>query len=48
MEPENNIPKRLNGEYGGKVNQGKAAYYGGEYFEAVFPKLSVIRDAKII
>jgi peptidyl-prolyl cis-trans isomerase A (cyclophilin A) len=48
MEPENNIPKRLNGEYGGKVNQGKAAYYGGEYFEAVFPKLSVIRDAKIL
>jgi len=48
MEPENNIPKRLNGEYGGKVNQGKAAYYGGEYFKAVFPKLSVIRDAKIL
>ena len=48
MEPENNIPKRLNGEYGGKVNQGKAAYYGGKYFEAVFPKLSVIRDAKIM
>lgn len=48
MESENNVPKRLNGEYGGKVNQGKAAYYGGEYFEAVFPKLSVIRDAKIM
>lgn len=42
------VPKKLNGEYGGKVNQGKAAYYGGEYFEAVFPKLSVIKDAKIL
>jgi len=48
MESDNNIPKRLNAGYGGKVNQGKAAYYGGEYFEAVFPKLSIIRDAKII
>jgi cyclophilin family peptidyl-prolyl cis-trans isomerase len=48
MEPDNNIPKRLNSEYGGRVNQGKAAYYGGEYFEAVFPNLSVIRDAKIL
>lgn len=41
-------PKKLNGEYGGKVNQGKAAYYGGEYFRAVFPRLSVIKDAKIL
>eukprot|EP00571_Detonula_confervacea_P008095 CAMPEP_0172319040 /NCGR_PEP_ID=MMETSP1058-20130122/36613_1 /TAXON_ID=83371 /ORGANISM="Detonula confervacea, Strain CCMP 353" /LENGTH=311 /DNA_ID=CAMNT_0013033983 /DNA_START=47 /DNA_END=982 /DNA_ORIENTATION=+ len=48
MEDSNNIVKQLNGEYGGKVNQGKAAYYGGEYFEKVFPRLSVIRDAKII
>ena len=48
MDAENNIPKRLNGEYGNRVNQGKAAYYGGEYFEAVFPKLSVIKDAKIL
>ena len=48
MDAENNVPKRLNSEYGGKVNQGKAAYYGGEYFQAVFPKLSVIRDAKIL
>ena len=43
-----NVLKQLNGEYGGRVNQGKAAYYGGEYFEAVFPKLSVIKDAKIL
>ncbi len=42
------VPKKLNGEYGGRVNQGKAAYYGGEYFAAIFPKLSVIREAKIL
>ena len=48
MDAESNIPKRLNSEYGGKVNQGKAAYYGGEYFQAVFPKLSVIRDTKLL
>lgn len=40
--------KQLNGEYGGRVNQGKAAYYGGEYFREVFPKLSVIKEAKIL
>lgn len=49
VETENNtIPWRLNAQYGGKVNQGKAAYYGGEYFQTVFPSLSIIRDAKII
>lgn len=48
MEDDNNIVKQLHGEYGGKVNQGKVAYYGGEYFEKVFPRLSVIRDAKIV
>lgn len=42
------VPKKLNGEYGGRVNQGKAAYYGGEYFTEVFPQLSVIKDAKIL
>jgi len=42
------VPKALNAEYGQKVNQGKAAYYGGEYFRAVFPRLSVIADAKIL
>ena len=42
------IVKELNDEYGGKVNQGKAAYYGGEYFEKVFPCLSIIRDAKLL
>ena len=42
------IVKKLNDEYKGNVNQGKAAYYGKEYFEKVFPKLSVIRDAKIL
>ena len=49
--------KKLNSEYGvvesvsgglaGSVNQGKAAYYGSQYMEAVFPKLSVIKSAKI-
>lgn len=48
MDETNNIPKQLNSEYGGKVNQGKAAYYGGEYFTTVFPRLSVIKDAKVI
>ena len=42
------IVKKLNDEYKGSVNQGKAAYYGQEYFEKIFPKLSVIRDAKIL
>jgi hypothetical protein len=27
----------------GSVNQAKAAYYGNEYLEAVFPKLSTIQ-----
>ena len=50
--------KKLNSEYGivetvsaglaGGVNQGKAAYYGAEYLDAAFPKLSIIRNAKII
>mmetsp|Transcript_26563 Transcript_26563/g.76712 ORF Transcript_26563/g.76712 Transcript_26563/m.76712 type:complete len:276 (-) Transcript_26563:82-909(-) len=42
------VAKKLNGEYGGRVNQGKAAYYGREYFQQVFPKLSVIKDIKIL
>ena len=42
------IVKGLNDQYKGNVSQGKAAYYGKEYFEQVFPKLSVIRDAKIL
>ncbi len=50
--------KQLNSEYGivesvsgglaGGVNQGKAAYYGAEYLDTLFPKLSIIRDAKVI
>ena len=42
------VPTKVNGEYGGRVNQGKAAYYGGEYFTEVFPKLSLIKDVKIL
>jgi peptidyl-prolyl cis-trans isomerase A (cyclophilin A) len=41
---EDIIVKGLNDEYRGNVSQGKAAYYGKEYFEKVFPRLSVIRD----
>jgi peptidyl-prolyl cis-trans isomerase A (cyclophilin A) len=50
--------KQLNSEYGrkekmsggltGSVNQGKAAYYGAKYLDAIFPKLSIIKDAQII
>eukprot|EP00979_Chaetoceros_neogracilis_P004453 scaffold787_cov285-Chaetoceros_neogracile.AAC.17 len=50
--------KNLNSEYGilesvtggltGSVNQGKAAYYGSEYLDVVFPKLSVIKSAKVL
>jgi len=53
-----NTVKQLNSEYGiremvsagltGGINQGKAAYYGAEYLDAKFPKLSIIRNAKII
>jgi cyclophilin family peptidyl-prolyl cis-trans isomerase len=32
----------------GTVNQGKAAYFGNEYLETLFPKLSVIRSAKFV
>lgn len=42
------VVKQLNGEYGGKVNQGKGAYYGGEYFSKVFPRLSVIKEVKVL
>ena len=44
----NDVVKQLNGEYGGNVNQGMAAYYGGEYFEKVFPRLSIIKDIKML
>lgn len=30
----------------GSINQGKAAYYGNEYLEALFPKLSTIQNVK--
>lgn len=32
----------------GSVNQAKASFYGEEYLDALFPKLSVIRSAKIM
>jgi len=50
--------KNLNSEYGlvesvsaglaGSVNQGKATYYGAEYLDAVFPKLSIIKNARVM
>ena len=42
------VIEQLNSEYGGKVSQGKAAYYGGEYFNKVFPRLSIIKEVKLI
>ena len=39
------LPK-LHGE--SAVSQQKAAYFGEEYLDAAFPKLSVIEDAKIV
>jgi len=42
------VVEKLNSEYGGKVSQGKAAYYGGEYFNKVFPRLSTIKEVKLI
>ncbi|VEU44278.1 unnamed protein product [Pseudo-nitzschia multistriata] len=48
MDGATNVPKQLNSEYGGKVNQGKAAFYGAEYFQAVFPRLSVIKTATVL
>jgi peptidyl-prolyl cis-trans isomerase A (cyclophilin A) len=52
------VVNKINGEYGlqeslsgglaGSVNQGKASYYGKEYLDALFPKLSFIQSAKIL
>lgn len=52
------VVKKLNSEYGlkesisggltGSVNQGKAAYYGKEYLDTVFPNLSAIKWVRII
>jgi len=51
------VPKIYNG-YGimetasagitGSVNQGKAAYYGNEYLNAIFPKLSTIQKITVL
>ena len=50
--------KKINSEYGlresmtggmsGSVSQGKAMYYGKEYLDTVFPRLSIIKSVKII
>ena len=48
MDGDVNVPKKFNSEYGGKVNQGKGAYYGAKYFETVFPRLSIIKNAKVL
>ena len=52
------VVNKINSEYGlqeslsgglvGSVSQGKAAYFGKEYLDTLFPKLSVIQSVKVI
>ena len=52
------VIEKLNKEYGikesvsggilGSVSQGKSAYYGAEYLDALFPRLSQIKSAKLM
>lgn len=42
------IQESISGGMVGSVNQAKASFYGEEYLDALFPKLSVIKSAKIM
>jgi cyclophilin family peptidyl-prolyl cis-trans isomerase len=42
------VLEAASGGIAGSVNQGKAAYFGNKYMEALFPKLSFIRSARIL
>jgi len=48
LNSEYGLKESLSGGLAGSVNQGKAAYYGKEYLDTLFPKLSVIKSAKLI
>ncbi len=48
LKSEYGMLETVSGGLAGSVNQGKAAYYGAEYLDATFPKLSIIRNAKVI
>jgi cyclophilin family peptidyl-prolyl cis-trans isomerase len=47
INSEYGLQESLSGGLAGSVNQGKAAYFGKEYLDALFPKLSVIQSVKI-
>lgn len=48
INSEYGIKESLTGGLTGSVNQGKAAYYGKEYFDAIYPNLSVIQSIKVL
>jgi peptidyl-prolyl cis-trans isomerase A (cyclophilin A) len=48
INSEYGLQESLSGGLAGSVNQGKAAYFGKEYLDALFPKLSVIQYVKVI
>mmetsp|Transcript_7206 Transcript_7206/g.10325 ORF Transcript_7206/g.10325 Transcript_7206/m.10325 type:complete len:301 (-) Transcript_7206:83-985(-) len=47
LNTEYGLIEELSGGLSGAVNQRKAAYYGKEYLDALFPKLSVLKKATI-
>lgn len=48
LNKEYGIQESFSGGMVGSVNQAKASFYGEEYLDALFPKLSVIKSAKIM
>jgi cyclophilin family peptidyl-prolyl cis-trans isomerase len=48
LNSEYGLVESLSGGLAGGVSQGKAAYFGKEYLDAIFPKLSYIKTAKIL
>ena len=47
LNKEYGIQESVSGGIVGSVNQAKAAYYGEEYLDALFPKLSQVKNARL-